>query len=54
MGVEYFSTFKECFSLQKGKYRSNSFDDANHNDNEMVEIITMCYILGCAYNSISE
>lgn len=39
---------------EKENDRSNNFDDDNHNDNEMVEIITMCYVLGCAYNSISE
>eukprot|EP00069_Balaena_mysticetus_P019509 bmy_12261T0 len=39
--------------FRKENDQSNNFDDDNHNDNEMVEIITMCYVLGYAHNSIN-
>lgn len=45
---------RDNFICRKENNQSNNYDDYNHNDNEMVEIITMCYVVGSAYNSISE
>lgn len=52
----YFPHSGNIFLCRKEKEndQSNNFDDDNHNDNETVEIITMCQVLGRAYNSISE
>lgn len=45
---------RDNFICRKAKNQSNNSDDYNHNDNEMVEIITVCYLVSSAYNSISE
>lgn len=54
MDVEFFPHLANVFLCRKENNQSNNFDDDNHNDSEMVGIITICYVLGCAYNSISE
>lgn len=45
---------RDNFICRMANNQSNNSDDYNHNDNEMVEIITMCYVVSSAYNSISE
>lgn len=50
----FFPHLRDIFLCRKENNWSDNFDDYNDNDNEMVEIITVCDGLGSAYNSISE
>lgn len=42
---------KTLFLCRNKNDQSNNFDEDNHNDNEMVEIITMCCVWGSVCNS---
>lgn len=50
----FFPHLMDISLCRKENNQSNNFDDSNHDDSEMVEIITMCCVLGSASNSISE
>lgn len=54
MDVDCFPHLRIVFLSRKENGQSNHFDDDNHNDSEMVEINSMFYGLGFAYNCISE